>query len=264
MSPLHDFLAATLDFAEIDTKITAGRLRAAALSTTAYPRGETVTFVHGPADVPTWRRASRYALRDRLTLRHVLASAALPILFPAIRIGEGFYGDGSVRQTAPLAPAIHLGAQAILAITLRSAPEPRGAAPPARQEYPTLAEIIGLLLHTIFLDALEADAERLARINTLLTRLPEAAGPDELRPVKLLLLRPSRDLAALALSCGAKLPPLMRWFVRGMGGDRASAVDFLSYLLFDPAYTSALIELGYADARADWARIEQFLATTER
>jgi NTE family protein len=262
MGPLRRVLEATLDFAEIDAKIAAGRLRAAALSATAYPGGETVTFVHGPPDAPTWRRASRYAVRDRLSLRHVLASAALPILFPAVRIGDGYYGDGSVRQTAPLAPAIHLGAQAILVVTQRGAPEPGGSAPPPRRDYPTLAEVIGLLLHAIFLDALEADAERLQRVNRLLARLPDAAGPDGLRPVQLLLLRPSRDLGALALGSGAKLPPLIRWLVRGMGGDRATAVDFLSYLLFDPAYTSALIELGYADARADWARIEQFLATT--
>jgi len=262
MGPLRRVLEATLDFAEIDAKIVAGRLRAAALSATAYPGGETVTFVHGPPDVPTWRRASRYAVRDRLTLRHVLASAALPILFPAVRLGDAYFGDGSVRQTAPLAPAIHLGAQAILVVTQRGAPEPGGSAPP-RREYPALAEVIGLLLHAIFLDALEADAERLERVNRLLARLPDAVGPEGLRPVKLLLLRPSRDLGALALGSGAKLPPLIRWLVRGMGGERATAVDFLSYLLFDPAYTSALIELGYADARADWARIEQFLATTE-
>jgi NTE family protein len=262
MSPLRHFLAAILDFAEIDAKITTGQLRAAALSATAYPLGETVTFVQGRGDVAMWHRASRYAVSDRLTLEHVMASAALPILFPAVRIGEGFYGDGSVRQTAPLAPAIHLGAQAILAVTLRSTPRSRAAGPPARQEYPTVAEVIGLLLHTIFLDALEADAERLARINQLLTRLPDPFGPEGLRPVNLLLLRPSQSLSALALGCGAKLPPLLRWIVRGMGGDRATAVDFLSYLLFDPAYTSALIELGYADARADWGRIEQFLAAT--
>lgn len=268
MSPLREFLGANIDFTQLAANIAARRLRAAALSTTSYATGETVTFVHGPPDVPTWRRALRYAVAAQLTLDHVMASAALPILFPAVRIGDAFYGDGSVRQTAPLAPAIHLGARAIVVVTQRNdpqelhppAPGPGRSAAPA---YPALAEVIGLLLHAIFLDALEADAERLERVNRVVTALPEAQRPDGLRPVRLLMLRPSRDLGALAAGCGVKLPPLVRWLVRGMGGQRATAVDFLSYLLFDPAYTNALIELGYDDVRAQWPRIERFLVATD-
>ena len=260
MSPLRASLAARLDFTGIDAKIAAGRLRAVALSTTSYASGQTVTFVHGTPDTPMWRRAMRSAVRTRLTLDHVLASAALPILFPAVRLGESFYGDGSVRQTAPLAPAIHLGAQAILAVTQRSEPERAASPASAPRDYPTLAEVIGMLLHAIFLDALEADAERIDRINQTLARVPAGAAPDGLRPIRLLMLRPSRSLGALAATSGAKLPAAVRWAVRGMGGQGATAVDFLSYLLFDPAYTTALIELGYADGRAQWPRIEQFLA----
>jgi len=265
MSPLREFLGANLDFAQLDANIAARRLRAAAVSATSYATGQTVTFVHGPPDAPTWQRALRYAVRSRLALDHVMASAALPILFPAVRIGDGFYGDGSLRQTAPLAPAIHLGARAILVVTQRSDPERPPSPPPAPapREYPALAEVIGLLLHAIFLDALEADAERLERVNRLVTALPEAQRPDGLRPVRLLMLRPSRDLGALAAGCGVQLPPLVRWLVRGMGGQRATAVDFLSYLLFNPVYTNALTELGYADVRAQWPRIERFLAATE-
>ncbi len=233
---------------------------------TALGRGGEAAAVRGLLDMsPTWQRALRYAVRSRLTLDHVMASAALPILFPAVRIGDGFYGDGSLRQTAPLAPAIHLGARAILAVTQRSDPERPPSPPPAPapREYPALAEVIGLLLHAIFLDALEADAERLERVNRLVTALPEAQRPDGLRPVRLLMLRPSRNLGGLAAGCGVKLPPLVRWLVRGMGGQRATAVDFLSYLLFDPAYTNALIELGYDDVRAQWPLIERFLVATD-
>src|SRR5204862_661820 len=177
----------------------------------AYASGETVTFVHGAQDVSMWRRALRRAVRARVTLDHLMASAALPILFPAVRIGDAFYGDGSVRQTAPLAPAIHLGARAILVITQRNDPQqlhPPAPGPSAAPAYPALAEVIGLLLHAIFLDALEADAERLERVNRVVTALPEAQRPDGLRPVRLLMLRPSRDLGALAAGCGVKLPPL--------------------------------------------------------
>jgi len=268
MSPLREFLGANIDFAQLDANIAARRLRAVALSATSYATGETVTFVHGPPDVPTWRRALRSAVATQLTLDHVMASAALPILFPAVRIGDAFYGDGSVRQTAPLAPAIHLGARAIVVVTQRNDPQelhPPAPGPgrPAAPTYPALAEVIGLLLHAIFLDALEADAERLERVNRVVTALPEAQRPDGLRPVRLLMLRPSRDLGALAAGCGVTLPPLVRWLVRGMGGQRATAVDFLSYLLFDPAYTNALIELGYDDVRAQWPRIERFLVATD-
>ncbi len=260
MQPLREFLAAGIDLAGIDLNIAAGRLRAAALSATSYASGDTVTFVHGSPDVPTWRRALRYAVRVQLTIDHVMASAALPILFSAVPVGDAFYGDGSVRQTAPLAPAIHLGAGALLVVTQRAAPEQRSVVP-RLGNYPTLAEVGGLLLHSIFLDALEADVERLERLNRVLAGLPASVpAPDGLRPVRLLVVRPSRDLGELAAGHGARLPPLIRWVVRGVGGDRATAVDFLSYLLFDPAYTTTLIELGYEDARGDWPRIERFLA----
>ncbi len=261
MSPLRDSLAAGLDFNGIDAKVATGRLRAVALSATSYASGGTVTFVHGAPDAPTWKRALRSAVRARITLDHVMASAALPILFPAVRISDAFYGDGSVRQTAPLAPAIHLGARAILVVTQRSEPELADSPATARSQYPTLAEVIGLLLQAIFLDALEADAERIERINQTLARSPAGAAPEGLRPISLLMLRPSQDLGALAGSSGAKLPGPVRWVVRRMGGHRATGVDFLSYLLFEPAYTNALIELGYADGRAQWPRIEPFLAT---
>src|SRR2546429_881315 len=130
MSPLREFLGANIDFTQLAANIAARRLRAAAMSTTSYATGQSVSFVHGPPDVPTWRRALRYAVATPLTLDHVMASAALPILFPAVRIGDAFYGDGSVRQTAPLAPAIHLGARAIVAVNPRNRPRPPHPPPP--------------------------------------------------------------------------------------------------------------------------------------
>ena len=261
MTPLREFLARSLDLEGIDANIAAGRLRAVALSATPYASDQTVTFVHGAPAVPTWRRALRYSLKTRLSLDHVMASAAIPILFPAVRLGDRFYGDGSVRQIAPLAPAIHLGASAVLVITTR--PDPHSATPVIPKgalEYPSVAEVIGLLLHAVFMDGPDADAERLERVNQLLDTCPAgAAAPEGLRPVRLLVLRPSRDLGALAVAQRVRLPRPLNWVVRGMGGQRAEAGDFLSYLLFDPAYTTALIELGYADAQSQWSRIQRFL-----
>jgi NTE family protein len=203
----------------------------------------------------------RHAQRTSLTLDHVMASAALPVLFPTVRIEGVFYGDGSLRQTAPLSPAVHLGARGILVITQQGDPL-QHLTRAASRDYPTFAEVVGLLLHSVFLDALEADVEQLERVNRLLALWPTGPAPEGLRPVKLLVLRPSRHLGALARGSAAKLPPLLHWAVRMMGGEQAAGADFLSYLVFDPQYTSMLIQLGYADGQAAWSRIEQFLEAT--
>lgn len=257
MQPLRRFLEGCIDVTGIDANIAAGRLRAVALTATSYTLGQTVTFVHGGPDVPLWQRAMRFAVRARLTLDHIMASSALPILFPAVKLGDGFYGDGSVRQTAPLSPAIHLGARAILAIGLHARLAPAVSAPPSG-EYPSLAEVAGLLLHSTFLDALDTDAERLEQVNRLVERRLD--DPPAVQRVALLLLQPSRDLGTLAAGAGALLPRVVRLIVWGMGGRDVRASDLLSYLLFDPAYTSRLVELGYEDGRTQWPRIESFLA----
>lgn len=261
MEPLRHVLEQRLDLGGIAVNIAHGRLHAVALSATPYASGQTVTFVQGDESVKMWRRALRYSVRTRLTLDHVLASAAIPILFPAVLLHDQFYGDGSVRHTAPFAPAIHLGARALLVITTRPSPEATPSVLPRHaREYPSVAEVMGMLLHAAFVDGPDADAERLERINRLLeTCNGDDPAPDGLEPVRLLVLRPSRALGSLASPHRARLPPLVRWLVHGMGGQRAAAADFLSYLLFDPAYTTPLIELGHADALQQWPAIEQFL-----
>jgi NTE family protein len=192
-----------------------------------------------------------------------MASAAIPIVFPAVRIGAQFYGDGSIRQTAPLAPALSLGARAVVAIGLTTA---RTTASPARAgDYPSAAQALGLLFDAVFLDALEADAERLDRVNLLLASLPPGGpAPDGLRPVELLLLHPTRDLADLAAGQGQLLPPRVRRIVRALGGHGDAASDFLGFLLFHPIHTSRLVEAGYDDVRAQWPTIERFFEKLER
>lgn len=262
--PLREFLSATIDVRGIQANIDAGRLRAVALSARSITTGGSVTFVHGRADTPNWRRAQRRSVAGPLTLEHVMASAAIPILFPAIPLADEFYCDGSVGQGAPLAPAIHLGARAVFVIGMKASHR-APVAVTVQPQYPSAAEVAGLLLDTVFQDQLEADADRLARVNRLLAALPpETQAPEELKPVDLLLLRPRQDLASLARGHTRALPRPVRRIVEEMGGKREGAADFLSYLLFEPPFTSQLMELGYEDLDAQWSSIEPFFAKLER
>jgi len=259
LRPLRAFLSRAVDFELIQTAIDHGDLRALALSATSYSSGSTVTFVHGAPGMPTWQRAQRIAVSTKIQLDHVMASSAIPLVFPAVKLDNGFYGDGSVRQTAPLAPAIHLGARRILLIGMRAAPRSIRRGQPADQ-YPTTAEVLGLLFHSIFLDAMDADVERLERFNRIIEALPPGvAPPGGLRKVDLLLVKPSRDLAAMAQDFRRHAPPAVQLIVRPLGGWRGGSSDLLSYLLFEPAFTGALMELGYADTVAQWERVEPFL-----
>jgi len=261
--PLRGFLASCMDVDGIRKNVAAGRLRAAALSATRYATGETVTFVQGAPDLVLWERSMRVALRARLTVDHLMASASIPLIFPAVRVEGAFYGDGSVRQTAPLAPAIHLGAGRIVAISMRNRQPIGHPASETESEYPVAARVFGLLMHSVFLDSLDADAERLDRFNELLALLPRgAAAPAGIRRVDLLMLRPSRDIGGLADDSAVRLPSTVRFLVSSIGGStRARTADFLSYLMFEPGYIGRLMELGYEDTMARRAEVAEFLGT---
>src|SRR5881394_1697420 len=261
--PLRDFLSRGADLRGIAANIANQRLKAVAINATSYTTGRAVSFVQAAPEIPMWERVQRLAVRTQLTVDHIMASAALPLVFPAVRIGDEFYGDGSVRQMAPLAPALHLGARAVFAIGLRNARTPRAIA--RETEYPTAAEAVGLLFDAIFLDALEADAERLDRINNILAAFPEGHPvPDGLRAVELLMLHPTRDLSTLAAGQTHLLPANVRRAIRAIGGQRAAAAEMLGFVLFHPAHTSRLIEAGYEDVGAQWPVIEKFFAKLER
>ena len=262
--PLREFLETTIDVRGIQANIDAGRLRTVALTATSINSGRSVTFVQGRGDEPAWEGIQHAGLRTPLGIAHIMASAAIPILFPAEPLIGEFFCDGGVGQNAPLAPALRLGARAAFVIGLKA--HPRNARPATTgQSYPSIAEVSGLLLDTIFQDQLEADADQLARINSLLTALPaETPAPLSLRPVDLLLLRPRRDLATLSRGLSTSLPREVRRIVDSIGGRREGAAEFLSYLLFEPGYTSQLAELGYEDVGAQWPEIERFFERLER
>lgn len=257
--PLRESLSRVIDFQGIEENLREGRLHAVALTATSYSSGLTTTFVHGRPELQMWRRALRKSVKCRLTLDTVMASSAIPMVFPAVKLEDGYYGDGSLRQTSPLAPAIHLGADRLLAVAPGPKAEPLQASGPPK--FPTAADMMGVLLDAMFLDAVDMDAELLERINRLLgDRDPQTPVPDGLRPLELTVLRPTTDLGALAEGHRRDLPRTMRVLMYVMGSGSRRGTRMLSYLLFEPPYIEHLMQLGHADAQARWPVIERFLA----
>ncbi len=260
--PLGELLASRLgasggDLVGVRTNVERGELEALAITTSSYSTGQSITWVQGRA-IETWERPNRRSHLCRMTVDHVMASSSLPLFFPAIRIGDAWYGDGGMRLTAPLAPAVHLGATKILAISTRTSKSFDEAAQPVITGYPPPAQVAGQLLNSIFLDQLDGDALRMDRINRLLARLPEQ-GDETLRPVDLFVARPSEDLGALANRYEPRLPGGFRFLTRGTGTKRTRSNDLLSLVMFQPDYLRHLLELGERDAEARHGELEAFL-----
>ena len=260
--PLREYLTEVLHAVDgkltgVDYNLEHGRLKAVAISTSNYSTGQSITWVQG-RDVETWERPDRKARMAALTVEHVMASAALPLLFPAVRLGDAWYGDGGIRLTAPLSPALHLGARRILAISTRYERTVEEADEPSVHGYPPPAQVLGALMNAVFLDLLDVDAMRLSRLNQLLEALPEEKRVG-LRPVKLLVLRPSVDLGKLANEYEPQLPRSFRFLTRGLGTRETRSPDFLSLVLFQPEYLRTLIRMGEEDAHANIGEVQDFL-----
>ncbi len=233
---------------------------AVALTTTSYATGRSVTWVQASegSHIQAWERAHRRSVTAALSVEHVMASAALPLFVPAVRLDRSWYGDGGIRLTAPLSPAVHLGADRILAISTRYMRSPEEAEASAIDGYPPPAQVAGVLLNAIFLDLLDGDALRLERINELVDALPRERR-NGMRHVELLILRPSLDLGLLASEYEIDLPRAFRFLVRGLGTHQTRSADMLSLILFQPGYLRRLVALGETDARARREEIAQFL-----
>ena len=244
----------------IEANLGRGALRAVAITASSYTTGQSITWVQGRG-IPQWERAHRKSIGATLGVRHVMASAALPIFFPAIEIDGQWFGDGGIRLTAPLSPAVHLGAGRILAISTRYPRSRAEADQPVVKGYPPPAQIIGALFNAVFLDLFDADALTMERMNRLMDGLPPKTRGDY-RMVRLVVLRPSRDLGRLANEYEADLPGAFRFMTRGLGTRETRSNDLLSLLMFQPDYLSRLIELGEADAEDRKDEIEGLLEGT--
>jgi NTE family protein len=255
--PLRQFLDKSLHTEGIDTAIGRGSLRGLTITASGYSCASAISFYQGQPGIESWQRARRCGKATRIGVDHLLASAALPFLFPAVRIGNEYFGDGGMRMLAPISPAIHLGADRILVITTRDEnPDP---APERPAPYPTIGEIGGYLLDTIFMDMLNADLNRLNRINRTLDLLPEdAIERSGLKKIESLVIRPSRDLRDVTHEHVHEIPWAVRTLLRTLGG-WGRDWRMASYLLFESAYCTELIRLGYQDGMNAKQEIREFL-----
>jgi len=266
--PFRDLLVRVLNappdgtLTGIEENLRTGRLRAIAITTSSYTTGQSITWVQGDA-IGEWERAQRKSSSCALTVDHVMASAALPLFFPAVKLMGAWYGDGGIRLTAPLSPAVHLGADRILAITTRYGRSREEADQPVIDGYPPPAQVAGVLLNAIFLDQLDGDALRLDRLNRLIEQVPPEKRRG-LRHIDLLVLRPSRDLGKLANEHEPQLPPAFRFMLRGLGTRETRSNDMLSLIMFQSDYLNDLLELGEADAEQYASRIDQLLGVEKK
>ncbi|MCV6613815.1 MAG: patatin-like phospholipase family protein [Cellvibrionaceae bacterium] len=267
-APLREFLKTAVRFDKLDSVIEQGHLEAVCVTAMGYTTGESVSFFqdgHRPgAEHTEWRRHRRVGQRAVLNLDHLMASSAIPTVFPTVRLGDQYFGDGAMRQLAPISPALHLGADRVFVIGVSDNRHPRQAfrkTQPLRHS-PSIAQIVGQLFNSAFIDSLEGDLEHLERVNDLLAKIPEDAWGEQqrvLRPIDSLVISPSKALDKIAGRKVRYLPPSLKFFFRSTGatasgGGSAAA----SYLLFCPEYSQELMDLGYQDAMWERGRIEAF------
>ena len=260
-TPLQNLLNKHMPCERIAESIRQGIVESVCITASSYGTGKSIIFYHSAANIEPWSRARRIGRQTEITQQHLMASSAIPLVFSAVKLGKDYFGDGSMRQTAPLSPAIHLGADNLLVIGVTSQPG-KYANNNEESEYPTLAQIGGHILNSIFIDSMEADLERLQRINKTIQLIPShhlEEGEISLRPVNVLVIDPSQDLQQIAVKHIVSLPRNLRFLLRILGAFNNKGSSLVSYLMFEKDYCRELIELGYADASARKLELIEFL-----
>ncbi len=265
-TPLRHFLKKHLDCSRIQENIKRGHLYALAISATNYNSGKSYLFIQGQKGHPMWNRSRRVTLATKITIEHICASAAIPLVFQPVKLetakGTAFFGDGCLRLQQPLSPIIRLGAEKIFAIGVRCEKREHQEET-SDQKDPSLAQVMGVLFNVMFLDHLATDVEHLERLNQLMRsghiKHSGLEGCEEMRPLTVLQVTPSADLTEIAAQHQKDMPYLIQYFVNSLGRDAASCSDLMSYLLFTPKYTRDLIHLGYKDADDRIDEIEDYL-----
>ncbi|WP_286232633.1 patatin-like phospholipase family protein [Thalassotalea sediminis] len=260
-APLRELLNEVVDFNRIDNNLLKGHLSALSVTASSYSSGDSISFYQSNATISPWFREKRKGLPCQINSDHLLASAAIPLVFPSVKLGKEHYGDGSIHQLSPLSPAIHLGGEKLFIIGVEQPSEPLHQTE-NNPHPPTSATIAGHLLDGIFSDTLQSDLERLKRVNKTLSLISDKDknSQEGLKPIETLVINPSHDFNAIAVEYYHNLPLAIRLLLRAIGITNDSESSIVSYLLFDRTYCQQLIKLGYQDALENETKIRAFLA----
>lgn len=263
-SPLWDLLGSRIHFENIDKAIASGKLFAVSVSAMGYTSGHSVNFYQGHPDIESWNRYRRMGVATPMRLEHLIASSAIPTIFPAVRIGSEYFGDGALRQLAPISPALHLGAESLFVVGVSGNRTSKAKKKPPIKHSPSMGQIVGHLFNSAFVDSLEGDIEHLERMNQLIKLIPPEKLQEssvKLRVVNNMIISPSSPLDAIAGRNVRYLPKSLRFFLRAIGATaKGGGATAASYLLFSTEFISELIELGYQDTIAESESILEFFA----
>ena len=260
-TPLRSLIENHVNLARMRQCIHSGHLQALGVTASSYGRGASLTYYEGQEDLQEWERTRRFGLETRLSVDHFMASIAIPVIFPAVKIANDYHGDGSMRESAPLSPALHLGANKLLIVSVRN-PQTEYDPANATPKYPNLGSVAGYMFDTLFMDRLDSDIERLNRINFALSQTKQATFTHNdalLRPVEFLVISPSVDIREIVATHISRFPRSMRVLLSGLGAMTKEGRPLTSYLLFDSNFARDLIELGYKDGYAQRDKLQELL-----